>query len=126
MSDRRFWAKVRVSGDCWEWTGATNSRGYGCLVRDKRGYLAHRYAYTLAVGPIPDGLTIDHLCGNKRCVRPEHLEPVTVAENIRRRFRGRVQGPGDPVRPRPSGHDPIFHDFVMRIAKRHRELVTTA
>ena len=116
MSDRLFWRKVRADGDCWRWTGAVTSRGYGCLGRDGRTILAHRYAYVLTVGPIPDGLTIDHLCGNKRCVRPEHMEPVTGAENTRRRFRGKTHGPGDPVTPPRST---VFADLFAGMAYRY-------
>lgn len=71
-------------GDCWVWTGAKNSRGYGvAVVAGQRG-LVHRYVYTAMVGPIPDGLHLDHLCRNPICCRPDHLEPVTARENVRR------------------------------------------
>lgn len=81
----RFWRKVsKTEGGCWSWTGAMNSKGYGCVAVSKKTYLTHRVAYTALVGPIPDGMTIDHLCRNKQCVNPAHLEPVTIAENIAR------------------------------------------
>lgn len=77
-TDVRFWRKVAESDTgCWEWQGATNSRGYGCLGRDEKAWLAHRYAYTLVSGPIPEGYQVDHLCKNVVCVRPLHLEAVT-------------------------------------------------
>lgn len=83
--DARFWAKVdKTDAGCWLWTGALNSRGYGCVGRDGRRFLTHRYAYEALVGTIPEGLTIDHLCGVKACCNPEHLEPVSGAENTRR------------------------------------------
>lgn len=77
---------VLVKSGCWEWRGAVNKQtGYGYFsVRVDGSRLAHRVAYTLIKGAIPDGLTIDHLCGNKRCVNVEHMEPVTAAENSRR------------------------------------------
>lgn len=81
--------KVTISGDCWEWTGARNPKGYGSVTNGKGGsMLAHRRAYEEVVGEIPDGLTIDHTCENTSCVNPAHLEPVTLAENIRRRYAG--------------------------------------
>lgn len=76
----RFIAKVEPTEDCWNWTGAVQTGGYGFF----QGKLAHRLAYEWMVGPIPPGLTIDHLCYNRLCINPAHLEPVTSAENIRR------------------------------------------
>lgn len=69
---------------CMPWTGKVNSSGYGEYVRMGRTYRAHRLSYEIFVGPIPDGLVIDHLCRNRRCCNPCHLEPVTAAENTRR------------------------------------------
>lgn len=86
--ESRFWAKVAVSDGCWLWTGATNERGYGHIVRAGRFVQAHRAAYELAGGEIPEGLVLDHLCREPRCVRPSHLEPVTHRENLARGRRG--------------------------------------
>lgn len=81
-----FWSYVDRTDGCWLWTGKIDRRGYG---KTNRGRLAHRVAYELSVGPIPDGLQIDHVvargCTNHNCVNPAHLEPVTNAENMRRR-----------------------------------------
>ena len=79
----RFWSKVDRGGDCWEWAGRKPD-GYGRFAIDSWPFLAHRIAYELAIGDIPPGLVLDHLCRNPACVRPEHLEPVTQAENVRR------------------------------------------
>lgn len=81
---RRFWEKVRRGGDgCWEWTGAAR-RGYGAFWFAGRTIAAHRFAYEFVFGPIPSGMEPDHLCRNKVCVRPSHLELVTHRENTRR------------------------------------------
>lgn len=72
---------------CWQWIrGGFGHEGYGAVWdrKKKKTVKAHRYVYEMLVGPIPEGLTLDHLCRNRRCVRPAHLEPVTWSENIRR------------------------------------------
>ena len=75
------------SGDCWIWLGTYSEDGYGKVwVGGKRWY-AHRASYTIFRGPIPQGLTLDHLCRTRSCVNPEHLEPVTSIENTRRGMR---------------------------------------
>jgi hypothetical protein len=78
----RFWAKVSESPDgCWVWTGAL-AQGYGRFgVTKGRIVLAHRWVYEYLVGEIPEGLTIDHLCRTRACVRPDHLDPVPNAVN---------------------------------------------
>ncbi len=80
----RFWVKVDLTGDCWEWTASKNKKGYGRFRFQGETRLAHRVAYEMIVGPIPFGLTLDHLCRNHGCVRPEHLEPVTQRVNVER------------------------------------------
>lgn len=70
---------------CWVWRGATVGRkGYGCIRSRQGARMAHRFFYENLVGPIPDGLVLDHLCRNRLCVNPAHLEPVTDRENILR------------------------------------------
>ena len=83
----RFWTKVAIVVDCWEWHAHKNSAGYGQFWFEGRDVLAHRFSYELMVGPIPQGLQIDHLCRNRVCVNPDHLEPVTPLVNTRRGIR---------------------------------------
>lgn len=84
--DQRFWAKVdRTSPDgCWLWTGAIYGNGYGHAFRSGRHRAAHRVSYELSVGPIPEGMDLDHLCRVRHCVNPAHLEPVSRRENLLR------------------------------------------
>ena len=84
----RFIEKVEIveesAGGCWLWRGWTNTNGYGLFHNGMRDVMAHRWAYELYVGPIPEGLQLDHLCRVHNCVNPEHLEAVTCQTNILR------------------------------------------
>ena len=78
-------SKVTVDGDgCWVWGGAVQSKGYGCGGGKDGPWLAHRRAYEVLVGPLEPGVTIDHLCRNKTCINPGHMEAVSRAVNTRR------------------------------------------
>lgn len=106
---RRFWPKVRRSGpvpphathlgECWEWTASIGSSGYGQLgtVGD-RPERAHRIAYALAYGHVPEGFLVCHLCDNRRCVRPNHLFLGTHLDNVRD-----MDAKGRSRRPRAAG-----------------------
>jgi hypothetical protein len=85
-----FWARVDASGDCWLWTGPIDPNGYGGRIKSGgKMDSPHRWAYRLLVGPIPEDMTIDHLCRVHACVNPDHLDPVTQYEN---NMRGYGQG----------------------------------
>lgn len=89
-----FWKRVRGAGveDCWQWTGFVLASGYGQIASRVKPTssgtrLAHRVAYELLIGDIPEGLVLDHLCRNRTCVNPWHLDPVTPLVNTRRGLR---------------------------------------
>lgn len=74
-------AKTNKTDACWIWTGSIQTNGYGTLTVDKVRKYAHRVAYELASGPIPEGMRIDHVCHQPLCVRPDHLRIVTIKQN---------------------------------------------
>lgn len=79
-----FFSQVDAAAPCWVWLGRTTKRGYGVFRVDGREIRAHRWSWEALVGDIPEGIVLDHLCRNHPCVNPDHLEPVTRAENTRR------------------------------------------
>jgi len=98
----RFWKHVDKHGPtpdyaphlgpCWLWTASVKPSGYGQFaVTEHQIRGAHQFSYRIEVGPVPDGLQLDHLCRVRHCVRPTHLEPVTAAENVRRAVEARTR-----------------------------------
>ena len=82
--EEKIWTRIVTVDDCWEWTGDTDVRGYGRVMAGGKRILAHRAAYELFVGPVPKGTELDHLCRNRRCVKPDHLEAVPHRLNVLR------------------------------------------
>jgi hypothetical protein len=115
ITPEEFWAKIEKTDTCWLWTGIDDGRGYGKVHRwvgGQRGTFAvHRISYEWAYGPIPAGLYIDHLCRVPRCVRPDHLEAVTNAENV-------LRGEGTPARNARKTHCHNGHLLAERTVGR--------
>lgn len=103
MADR-FERFVRRTPTCWLWTGYLKPNGYGSIWDGTRKVYAHRYAYELHRGPIPAGMQIDHLCLNKACVNPEHLEVVTQRTNL-------LRATGSPAENARKTHCPRGHEY---------------
>ncbi|HEY6021612.1 MAG TPA: HNH endonuclease signature motif containing protein [Candidatus Paceibacterota bacterium] len=103
----RFWAYVdkRSPEECWPWLASTSDAGYGAFSVGKRYINAHRFAYESIIGPIPDGLTLDHRCRNRACVNPAHLEPVSRGENT---LRGKTITAAN----RAKTHCPKGHEYT--------------
>lgn len=108
LSDR-FWPKVSKDADgCWLWTACLNKAGYGKIGAGggKTGWrLAHRVSYEMRHGPVPDGLELDHLCRVRRCVNPDHLEPVTQRVNL-------MRGVSPPAQCARKTHCDYGHEFT--------------
>lgn len=84
--EERIFEKVDADGCCWLWTGAKNIGGYGAVSLGRRdgAAIVHRLVWKLLVGPIPEGMELDHLCRVRECCNPDHLQPVTRAVNVAR------------------------------------------
>lgn len=105
---QRFFSKVNKTDTCWRWVGAIKSNGYGVFACGGRQVHAHRWSYEAEFGPITDGLVVDHICRQRDCVKPDHLEQVTQRENMIRSL---------PFRPEPPAACPSGHLFTPENTK---------
>lgn len=97
---------------CWLWQGSRSPGGYGQVRVDRKLKSVHRVIYELLVSPIPEGLDLDHLCRNRACCNPNHLEPVTRSENLRRGLTGKFEpGKGVGDRQKAKTHCPQGHPY---------------
>lgn len=83
--EQRFWEKVQKTDNCWLWIGAKNPGGYGMILKEQRRELAHRLAFEMKNGPVPDGIVVDHICRNRSCVNQDHLRLASTKQNSENR-----------------------------------------
>ena len=108
----RLWAMVdKTPGGCWNFTGC-KMKGYGQIRDGSKAALAHRVSYEIARGPVPDGLELDHLCRNRSCVRPDHLEAVDTKTNV-------LRGNGPTAINARKTHCSKGHEFSKENTRRH-------
>lgn len=102
----RFWSKVNKTHFCWEWTASRHPDGYGHFGINGRIMGAHRWAFEQERFPIPEGFELDHLCRNRACVRPDHLEVVSHKTNL-------LRGVGVGAKNRDKTHCKNGHEFTL-------------
>ncbi|MGW9587451.1 HNH endonuclease signature motif containing protein [Microbacterium sp. NPDC055455] len=130
-ADEQQYIRDRVSIDargCWNWNLSRKQDGYGLCWRripgwpDRVAPMAHRFSYMVFVGPIPEGMQLDHLCRNRGCVNPAHLEPVTALENS---LRGRLARTGRPFTVYERGENLWAAAVTVSTHPRHRKVFSS-
>ena len=104
---------VVAESGCWQWTGSLYAVGYGRFSTGGRWVTAHRWCYERLIGPVPPGLDLDHLCRNRPCVNPQHLDPVTRRENL-------LRGETIPARNSRKTHCPSGHAYTPENTRIYR------
>lgn len=109
--EERFWRLVNKNGlnSCWEWLGGTNGANYGKFEYNGKNAYVHRITYQIIIGPIPKEMQLDHLCRNRICCNPHHLEPVTQKVNIQRGLNGIAMKTHC-----PQGHEYAGDNLIFR------------
>jgi hypothetical protein len=114
--EERLARYVQPGPGCWEWRGTCVAGGYGQINDSQRKIYAHRFIYERLVGPIPGGLVLDHLCRNKRCVNPAHLEPVPQRLNMIRAGAGAANARKTHC---PQGHEYTDDNTYLYLNRRN-------
>ena len=116
----RFLNKINdTKGVCWEWCGTKSTDGYGMFFLNKKMRSAHRISYELFKDDIPQGLVIDHLCRNRKCVNPNHLDIVTNQENCIRGLTGKINNHNKRKTQCPKGHKLEGDNLLPHILKNY-------
>lgn len=115
----RIASKIQIDANgCWLWMGSKTRKGYGMVSWLAKNRAVHRFAYLHLVGPVPDGLQLDHICRVRHCMNPSHLEPVTAMENT---YRGESFAAVNASKTHcPSGHEYTPENTYSRPGSRAR------
>jgi len=118
----RFWSKVEKTESCWNWTAYIHKSGYGRFYLNGKIEHSHRLSYEEKYGKIPQGLQIDHLCRNRKCCNPDHLEAVTHLVNVQRGLAGKINNNQSKKTHCPQGHEYNEENTVDISGRRHCRL----
>ena len=126
---QRFLEKINVSDNiyqgtpCWDWTACKDKDGYGSFSVNGKSIRSHKFSYELYNGEIPKGLQLDHLCRNRDCINPIHLEPVTAQENIKRGLSGKINNYNKQKTHCPQGHKYNIQNTYRDLSRNNRHCI---